>query len=67
MNGTVVLPEFANMSTTEPSIDTGLAGDRRHQVGVMRFDVCLDRGSGADKATESREFVPDKLIVGRIL
>ena len=66
-DGAVVLPEFADVGTTEAPIDTGLARRSGYEVRIAGLDVCLYRGTGANQSAEALEFVGDELIVGRVL
>jgi hypothetical protein len=67
VDGAVVLPEFADVRTTEAPIDARFAHRRGHEVRIVGLDVCLYRGTGANQTTEAHEFVGDELIVGRVL
>ena len=67
VNGTVVLPEFADVGATEAAINPRLASQRGHKVGVVGLDVGLDRRAGPDPATEPLQLICDELVVGRIL
>jgi hypothetical protein len=67
VDGTIVLPEFADVRPTEASIEARFTSRRRHEVGIVRLDVCLHRGAGAKPTTEALKFVSDQLIVGRVL
>lgn len=67
VDGTVVLPEFANMRTPEAAIGTGFESRRRHKVPIVSLNVGLHRGAGANQATKALKFIGDQLVVGRVL
>jgi hypothetical protein len=67
MDGAVVLPEFADVRTTEAPIDARFASRRRHEVPVVGLDVGLYRGSGPNQPAEALKFIGDQLIVRRVL
>lgn len=67
VNGTVVLPEFANPGTAKASIDTVLSLWLWDEVCEVGFDVDLNGRTGAGELAKPFEFVADKLVVGRIL
>ena len=67
VDGTVVLPKFADAGATEAAIDPGLACRGGHQMGVAGLDVGLHRGARPDQAAEPFQLIRDELVVGRIL
>jgi len=67
VDGTVVLPKFADVRATEAAIDAGLARRGGHEMGVAGLDVGLHRGASPDQAAEPIQFIGDELVVGRIL
>lgn len=67
MNGTIVLPEFADPGPAEASIDALPARWFGDEVGKVNFDVGLNRRTGAGELAKASEFVADQLIVGRVL
>lgn len=67
VDGAIVLPEFADVGTTEATISARFADWRWHEVGIVGLDVFLYRGTGANQTTKAFEFVCNELIVGRAL
>ena len=67
VDGTVVLPKFADAGATEAAIDPGLACRGGHEMGVVSLDVGLHRGASPDQAAEPFQLIGDELVVGRIL
>ncbi len=67
VNGTVVLPKFADFGTAESSIDTVLSRWCGDEVCEVSFDVGLNARTGASELAKAFEFVADKLVVGRVL
>ena len=67
VDGTVVLPEFADVGAAETPVGPGLARAGGHQMSEVRFDIGFDVGAGALETAEPLHFIGHELIVGRVL
>ena len=63
VDGTVVLEEFPESSTTKAAVGAWFFGLGGNKAGEMSFDVGFDAGSGAFEAMETEEFVGNELKI----
>ena len=67
VNGTVVLPEIADLRAAETPVGAEFSRWRDEEVGEVDFEASLDAGTRALEAAEPLHFIAHELKVGRIL
>lgn len=65
VDGTVVLPEFADESPAKPAVSANARRRSRQKVGKMRFEKSLYAGTSPDKAEEAFALIGHELEIGR--
>jgi len=67
VDGTVVLPEFADVGAAETPVRPGLALRDGHKMCEVRFDISFDIGACALETAKPLHFIGHELIVGWVL
>ena len=63
MNGTVMLPEFSDVSAAKAAVGALFGWRCGNQVSEVLFNVRLNSGAGALEVTKSLKFIGYELII----
>ena len=65
VNGTVVLPELADVSPAKTAVSANAGRGSREEMGKVCFEKSLHAGAGTDKAQKTLQLIGHELKIGR--